>query len=161
MWGRPAVERDSRMVSTAEARSSLGHRTHIVSPLNIPGLCRAFATIVVLGMGLPSPCLGQRLATTPVFDTWSSLEVRQPTPDIKLPVDPQRETYKSLGSWIGFGLGVGAVPFVWSACDCADGEKTLLVAPLIIGGTVLGGLIGKQFKKTVTAADSASVAPQN
>ena len=133
-------------------RRTLGHRIHIVSPLNGPGLLRAIVTIVVLGAGLPKPCLGQRPATTPAFDAWSSLEVRQPTDRPVLSFLPKRETYKSLGLWIGFGLGALAVPFVWSACErgsgsCPASEKTFIAGALTAGGAFLGLLVGRQFKK--------------
>lgn len=156
-----------RMDSKGAARSSLGHRIQIVSRIYGPGLRRAIVTFLLLGVGLPMPCLGQRLATTPTFDAWSALEVRQLTDRPMSSFLPKRGTHKSLGLWVGFGLGVLAVPFVWSACErgsgiCTASEKTFIVGALPIGGAFLGSLVGRQFKKkdrplqNNTAADSAS-----
>jgi hypothetical protein len=131
-----------------------------ISPLNGPGWLRAIVSMVVLGATLPKPLLGQRLATTATLEAWSSVEVHRPSLPTILGVVPKRATYKSLGLWIGFGVGVVAVPFVWSACEsgsgsCPAGEKTLIAAALPMGGAFLGSLIGRQFKKeSGPAADS-------
>lgn len=127
---------------------------------NGPGLLRAIVTAVVLGAGLATPCQGQKLAATPAFERWSSAEVSTHTP--KLSVVARRETYKSLGGWIGLGVGVLAVPFAWSACDegpgsCPAGRKTLIAGALPLAGSLLGSLIGQQFKKP--PADSARRVP--
>lgn len=154
------------MALTEAARSSLGDPMRIVSATYGPGLRRAIVTSVLLGAGLSTPCLAQRVPTTPTFDTWSSLEVGQPARHSVLSILPKPRTYKSLGLWVGFGLGVVAVPFVWSTCErgrgsCHANEKILIAGALPLSGAVLGSLVGRQFKKrdepvkTNAAADSA------
>ena len=136
----------------AGARSSFWRRV----------LRRDIALTVLLGAGLPMPGAGQRLPSSSAFQTWSSPELRYPTEGSALAPRPKRETYKSLGLWVGFGLGVVAVPFAWSACDkgpetCPPSEKTFIAGALTLGGAFVGSLIGRQFKKrgASNTADSA------
>ncbi len=139
------------MASVPAPRSSRGVRL-----IDRRRLCRAWVAVFLLSIALSKPCLGQRLASTHALETWPSAEVQ--TLSLKLSVAAKQETYKSLGSWIGLGAGVLAVPFAWSACNegpgsCPAGRKTLIALALPLAGSVLGSLVGQQFKKA--PADSA------
>jgi hypothetical protein len=126
------------------------------------------AAAVLLDPALTKPCLAQRIPATPTFDTWSTLEMGRPADRPVLPSLEKRGTYKSLGLWVGFGLRVLAVPFVWSACEkgpgsCHANEKTFIAGAFPTGGALLGLLVGSQFRKSDrspdrnTAPDSVSL----
>ena len=147
------------------ARSERSRRSTDVAGNHGPVLCRAMVAVTLLAGAFAQPCLGQRRASDHTLDSWSSPELGHPTNSALTTVGDQERTYKSLGSWIGFGLGAVAIPFAWSACEngssCPAGEKTLIAGGLIVGGAFLGSLIGRQFKKgdisvnNPTPADSA------
>ena len=143
-------------------RSDRARRASIVAGSNVLVLCRAMLAVTLLAGAVAKPCLGQRRATASTFDAWSSLELRQPTDGPLTTVGDQTRTYKSLGGWVGLGLGAVAIPFAWSACEngssCSGGEKTLIAGGLIVGGTFLGSLIGRQFKKGDTSVGDPAVA---
>lgn len=145
-------------------------RTRVPSRIDGPAL-RWTLIILVLpsGVAVP-PCMGQQ-PTSLQASSWESSPLEpQPTSHFRsgyLVLKPK--TYKSLGLWIGFGLGVVAVPFLWSSCDkgsgpCSASEKTFIAGAVPIGGALIGSLIGRQFKKgrgppINAVADSAQRAP--
>lgn len=139
------------MVLAVVAHGSLAGRIKAPSCVSGPALRQATVTAAFLGALLPLPCMGQRLVNTPAFAPLS-FDVREPLHPHRLATVRTSDTHKSLGLWIGFGLGALAVPFVWSSCErgsegCTPGQKTLIAGALPLGGAILGSFVGKQFRK--------------
>jgi hypothetical protein len=110
---------------------------------------------VFTGLALTSvsgaPCAAQQDPHSFRSLSWQAESLASPGFRAMLPF-PASRSNKSLGLWVGFGIGVIAVPFAWSACEhgnggCHTGEKMILAGALPITGAFLGSLIGRQFKK--------------
>jgi hypothetical protein len=103
------------------------------------------STVVSHAQG-PAPATIPSLGQDPSFKVWE-----HSTRDLQ-PVKQERRSYRALGTWIGFGVGLALSPLTWGLCedngeDCTTSEKIMHAGLSGAVGAFMGFLIGGSIKR--------------